>query len=82
MKIDLEIARIAHEAVREFCSKKKLPELLAWDELPEDFKENAVSDVKTIKAGNKIIGYKEYKKADNDKMVKLFTKTVKAEIEL
>ena len=83
MKIDLEIARIAHEAVRDFCVKKKLPGQLEWDKMPDDMKNNAVNDVAAIKTKLDVpIGanFTEYKDADSKKMVAVFTKAVKAEM--
>jgi len=83
MKIDLEIARIAHEAVRDFCIEKKLPGQLEWDKMPDDMKNNAVNDVAAIKTKLDVpIGanFTEYKDADSKKMVAVFIKTVKAEM--
>jgi len=86
MKINLEIARLCHEANREYCISIGDNSQPAWEDAPDNIKESAVDGVQKLipllKAGKKVKpsfmhdNWLEFKKADGwkygkDKNVKL-----------
>ncbi len=54
MKINLEIAKICHEANQAYCINKQLETMPEWDKLPLDVQESMVAGVATVIADPKI----------------------------
>ena len=54
MKVNIEIAKIAHQANRDYCIKNQLVTPPKWDDLPEDIQTSIVAGVELVVSSPKI----------------------------
>ncbi len=54
MKVNVEIAKICHEANRQYCMNNRLSVNPKWDELPEPMQESIVAGVAEVIADPKV----------------------------
>ena len=54
MKVNVEIAKICHEANREYCIENQLKTHAKWDELPDDLQESIIAGVAKVIENPKI----------------------------
>ena len=70
MKVNVEIAKICHEANRQYCIDNQLKTQAEWDELPDDLQNSVVAGVAKIIENPKITAeemheaWMEYKEID------------------
>ena len=54
MKVNVEIAKICHEANRQYCINNQLKTQAKWDELPDDLQESIIAGVAKVIENPKI----------------------------